>query len=144
MVAVAPYNGIKFVPVGSKTSHLYYPSFIPVCPSFYTFAALFFSSTISPRRRYTIPFSCRKGTHSQLAFPLLPVRRPIRFAVPLLTFFRGGGGWIVRAGRVSPSMNSFFQTGFQDSKVFPTLTPPTHSLFKPFLHAGNTFTLLSY
>lgn len=59
-------------------------------------------------------------------------------------FFRGGGDWIVRAGRVSPSMNSFFQTGFQDSKVFSTLTPPTHSLFKPFLHAGNTFTLLSY
>ena len=130
MVAVAPYNGIKFVPVGSKTSHLYYPSFIPACPSFHTFAALFFSSTISPRRRYTIPFLCRKGTHSQLVFPLLPVRRGL-FASPCLylLFFDAGGDWIVRAGRVSPSMNSFFQTGFQDSKVFPH---PNPSYSQPF------------
>ncbi len=130
---VAPYNGIKFVPVGSKTSHPYYPSFIPACPSFHPFAALFFSSTISLRRCVSVPFPCRKGTHSQGRSIPFQFAGPFPSPLPCLLFFsQAGGGSNYRAGRVSPSMNSFFQTGFQDSKVFPTLTPPTHSLFKPF------------
>lgn len=118
-------------------SSLLAPRFTPSPPSFlvarFPFAGV-----------YQFPFHAERAlTHRAGQSPSSSPGRSLPLCHAFY-FFRGGGGWIVRAGRVSPSMNSFFQTGFQDSKVFPTLTPPTHSLFKPFLHAGNTFTLLSY
>ena len=112
-----------------------------LAPPLYPFAALFFSSTISLRPCYTVPFSCRKGTHSQLAFSLLPVRRGL-FASPspcLFLFSQAGGGRIPWWGESPLPSTSIFKVFFQLQAPSTSsllqhfrILPFTHSLFKPF------------